>query len=1591
MRTFLKKMITIMLAAILFAELPMGEITRTKAALYTGEDASDDKRSIQAETAKAQPVVTEDGQYVSALRLFKSDESKRAKTVAQAEADGWHIAKDGDNAFNLNEFTGRDDILLGYKTSTNSDDAITDMRMLEMGHGYEWFDYQKIAESQMDKLDVVAADIGVAAVEFANNLKNGSKAAEYAKEYLNFLYFTENFETGNKKSERKSLGDYLSSGNVDQNMIKKMVIRMNGGSLTALYSQLALAVSDSDKTWVERISETEVYTKTDITSTEAKIRDRAYYEYAVELSGVLNLFADGYRSAQSHKNGGDVALPSVSGSSVDSELDEDNVQEVIDAGNNDKNSPDLLYEAAYGILGKYKVGDESAAEYMLRLGEKTYSTKSDYRALYPLVAALTDGQYGMMKIIGFAQMVLNMDRTDEFYSNLEDMKSEVLSRINTVNPGDTQMSIWTGVNTEFYERTVALTEDAYRESKAGTLYTELTREGDFYDNVIMAMTYIGLASSVCSLITGCVKLGIMIAGAKLSVWAVCAGAIGGGVFSTLGGILGCVAVIGGYVAIVALIIVGITYFVKWLVDQFKDPDREDYLQMPDEIYDLAQIQKDGEDKTAYIKYEVVCNSSDKAQDLNADDGKRWNLLYYTKNKDVGSPLMADDTGRVFVRTVDDITPPAGAVSVKGFGEKSAANINSYTRKKGANAIYLHFATRNSLEKSGGEIGSDDSVNEGGTIPATDAIDESCYLFGLMISHESSESAAKAAITRKQGYRVFDVNLAGEDGYTYIGFATTKVEKDAIRDIRVVPYGSGETNYGAAGYASAGSLDDKTTVVYTKYESAGNPVYAGFLSQNELLTPESGYEPVNMFCGGNAYDLNFQTENKAPVYLYFKSTVSYTSGEKYVGGIQYVSVRKGAETKDVDAFIRDMGLIDYGVEITDHRIASNTDKHGYTSKGRTVMRITTGTYNYDDYKIRLCYTYTYNPYRAIYDVAAFTATTRVDSLQQMISGKKGVYTVAENILYSDVACLYANAGDSSKSEKYASKEAIGMISRNHSYINPPKTVNPSVTQKTRIEDNISWSESPTRLRSLYLLGPVPEMEPLKVTDVVVSSNDGGVNGMHPVRRFSDPYSEPVDISYADDKQQQGVYMYLKGDDVEKPKYISSIEVVSYKRPDSTEKHTFTEEEYELYDEYSDDQCLMSLAAKADGGIYNYNLAIPQGEAWYNDIGAKNNKATYIGVNRTNTESQAITGIIMLKASEKPDAKIRVGGAEYHRTGDPVNGYYIYYTKSPGAYPGLPLKDLSFSSEPIEKGMTTAVSISSPDDGQKTATYIEETPFPDLFLHMKAETDEAVISDMVLYTVKNKSELLNRMAKNGYNYVVNTSLNYNTGGVPMYLAYKMCSADAINSAKDTESDTQSSSDLGEDEDWGDFDFGFDDLDIEYENVIRDIVCVVGGTPKRSIIHNGVTYYLVTDKPFGTAVDEGSEDEKDDDSLDEYSLNAGTTGRTIYLYATADETVTIDGKQIKLSPLSGVVACSGNAVPAKEDKSNTYGTWEELLDTTSQIVDVNDSVINKFDDFSHARDCRLYLFTHRYDQSVKPQAQIKRGEVKADFTQGNLYLCE
>ena len=81
-------------------------------------------------------------EYVSDLRLIYADTYEEAKLVlTDSKLEGYKILNN-----NLNANSGKKGVWLAYKTTTDIDDAIPDVAVIQMGGGYSAANYQAMIE-----------------------------------------------------------------------------------------------------------------------------------------------------------------------------------------------------------------------------------------------------------------------------------------------------------------------------------------------------------------------------------------------------------------------------------------------------------------------------------------------------------------------------------------------------------------------------------------------------------------------------------------------------------------------------------------------------------------------------------------------------------------------------------------------------------------------------------------------------------------------------------------------------------------------------------------------------------------------------------------------------------------------------------------------------------------------------------------------------------------------------------------------------------------------------------------------------------------------------------------------------------------------------------------------------------------------------------------------------------------------------------------------------------------------------------------------------------------------------------------------------
>ncbi len=1450
--------------------------------------------------------------YISELKTFRASTVNDAKKKAEAEG---YICSSG----NLNAGTGYDAVVLGYKTTTNRDLAITDVSMAQMKSGYKTVTYGDIAKKQVEKLAGVANEMLEAVNEFIKNYKSGSPAAKEAYRILNY-YKTDLTGT-------PLLGDYFLSGKCTTDYILKILSRANTAVVNSIYNALVAGTADyGDTNWAQRVYTSEVREMVDSDNC-GKDEDALYKEIAVEIYLSLQDFSEKYEDASAR------AVLSKTESLVEAEkgdnceIPEDTLNDIDEGNKLDETEGDAFYISAYEILNKYKYDDDTLlGDYIVSVGKLSFSTTQELRKLYPLVSALTNGQAGILRLAGLASLVFYLENSEELLKTSEEYFDEIDDKVKNCSNSNA-LSIWVGTDQTIYEKKVALTTELQRFSEAGSTYVDLTKEDSVDTALSEALNLINFVSIVVSIAYSITYLSASAIGymSSFAVWAgtattwtVCASAIGSGVLGSILGVLGCMAIIASYVVLAAMLIVLVAMFIKWIIDLFDD-EEEEYTEIPVVMYDLFG--------SKCVKYSLVPSSSSVA-DINANNGKRWNALYYTTDPSLGEPICVDSAEKAFTVVTGNAVTPAGYSPVKNFGEVVAANLNANVKESSATPVYLYF--HNDI--------SNVEINEGEVAPKSD---KQLYLLKLLLSTQKTEAAAKSDLIRKD-YIVLDINLSPvSDKYTYLGYMTTTDPSEAITDIRI----SGKNTsspfvFGQASYTNCGVTATGDGLYYTSYSIAGTPIFADLKVFDSIKNATEGYEPVNLFCGGTAYNFNTgdDTEyNTSTEYdnfsatkklLYFHPSVTYTSGEEYLSGLVIVSGCKADDNKkNLDKYIEELGLKKIEINLT----------KGLSVKCKTSYSNGTMLWPFDKLETYICYSVTHNPYRAITDAETYIASPGNTSVYANLgSAVNGGFSACD---------IYFQLPEQAQADRDEDEFYRGMY-LNHSYVDSSgaDVVRKYDDGEMAPDDfeNVSWNNSNIRAKGLFVCGPVEGKTPLRVEDILLSRSNEAEEGFVSIQDARNPNAtESHNIAYYKNGSSdcQKAYLYIRKN-VSEMKYISAINVVTYNLKgmmDEKDYNNLEDEQREAIDKTADDICIKSLLSSCNDEIINVNAAVSKSESYMGDYEDYSSKCSYIGVSRTNNSSSAISGIIKYKASgNSAPPEILVNGVKYSKCGDKINdkngGFWLYCAISSGSVPGEPITKLNLDNTPIVSGAATVLNANKTDtDTQKASLY--GAVGDEYYIHTYFEDTNTHMSSLYLGHGKTKNDALCNLLTQGCCIALDMNLNEKAGGEYIYLGY----------AKTTPKKTDKNSKFA----------------------IRDIIVTVNQKYTEEINVDGIKYIAASS-----------------DKADGLSLNSGAGGDLLYLYYTTYYASGSDKSLLSLSPILKLGASTRDRVPDSDEKYQ----WENVFSTEGKRCNLNSGVIKTEDDGKKMIDCRTYLYVNRMDNSVVPAKKITGGHCLELVEYGN-----
>ena len=589
-------------------------------------------------------------QFLSEVALVYEDSVEDAQ-AAIAGTD-WKLY---DKDLNPNaDYIFDDGVYLIYKTSTNVEDAITDLRVMDMYGGYSTTNYKQQLEESRSQYMQAISDLRVATDEFKTLYDEGDDMAELAYRQMNYY---KDVRTENGTETDMLMGDFFLNMPKDEQIVQVMM-EGNGIIVSNLISLIAVGISGaSGETLSTRIAEN--YAIKD------SLTDEEYHESAKSL-------AKSFETIKAKL------------------IRFDALKEEYNFEDGDMTEEEYVFLTEYATIADLmtiiQFGETTLADFI----KGTWTTKD----LYPIVAAFTPGQKALVEM-GQIETVLKYSSPSKPIEELTKAVEEVEEAIKDENGNLKVFDVYTGVDREIFKGDFAMTTAAERQQaltgKTWDWGSAATRSGGIMAGYIVA--------SVVDLAIASAVVGMTIKAAVLNAAHVAARVA----YSKTKDILAeqaarrimdaagsksldyQVYVLGTYklplmvsAAALALIILGTYGLTTWY--NHYNPD---YLEVPTTLIDVKET--DLGDK--YIKYSAAKvfdgEEGQEVADFNAYEGKEWIALYYTKDANAGNCLTPN-----FVYRENNATVSKRHQGVSMFGENNAFNLNSHVYNKDAVGIYL---------------------------------------------------------------------------------------------------------------------------------------------------------------------------------------------------------------------------------------------------------------------------------------------------------------------------------------------------------------------------------------------------------------------------------------------------------------------------------------------------------------------------------------------------------------------------------------------------------------------------------------------------------------------------------------------------------------------------------------------------------------------------------------------------------------------------------------------------------------------------------------------------------------------------------------
>ena len=310
-------------------------------------------------------------------------------------------------------------VFLAYKTTTNVDEAITDVAVMQMNGGYREGNYLEMVEKSRKDYEAVGETYRTAINYMIDAYYAGNFLANAAYRQLELYY---------DNDHKMTLGAYFET-QPGADALATMFLEGNRYVIKNIRSLIGMGVSYNEDglTYLEKVSEAAAEMDDDASVFEYE----GYEDLAETIAGSLITFREMLHEL----------------SAVEKELNFEDEEFTDD---------ELKYAEHQALAEMLRKTGYLNGKTLYDFCYDYYKDDSDFSSLYPLVHALNEGQKAIATAGNYYDAVrYSMSDMPEDFMNEEIDKLEQ-------QYGDDPFSIYTGVDRSIYKNTFALTNDAYR-------------------------------------------------------------------------------------------------------------------------------------------------------------------------------------------------------------------------------------------------------------------------------------------------------------------------------------------------------------------------------------------------------------------------------------------------------------------------------------------------------------------------------------------------------------------------------------------------------------------------------------------------------------------------------------------------------------------------------------------------------------------------------------------------------------------------------------------------------------------------------------------------------------------------------------------------------------------------------------------------------------------------------------------------------------------------------------------------------------------------------------------------------------------------